>query len=149
MQIRNAAPGDMEIVRALLDVCALPHDDLTLAHLDHFVVACVQEECVGTVGLEPRGEAALLRSLAVAPEHRGRGTGRRLIEAVEERARREGIRALYLLTTTAAGYFEAFGYERLPREALPPSIRDTPEAARLCPASATCMTKPLSVAALP
>jgi protease I len=35
------------------------------------------------VGLEPCGTAALLRSLAVVPEHRNEGVGGRLVDAVE------------------------------------------------------------------
>jgi amino-acid N-acetyltransferase len=48
---------------------------------------------------------------------------------------------VYLLTTTAADYFRRRGYEPVDRDALPPAIRSTEEAARLCPASAACLRK--------
>jgi amino-acid N-acetyltransferase len=99
----------------------------------------------GVVGLEPTEEGALLRSLAVPPEGRGAGTGARLVDAIERHAARVGIDTVYLLTTTAADYFEAHGYDRVDRVALPPSIQETEEAARLCPDRAVCLRKRLFV----
>ena len=98
------------------------------------------------MGLEPRGDAALLRSLAVVTDARDEGLGTRLVEAVEARARRRDARTVYLLTTTAADYFAAHGYERIERSALPPPIQETEEARCLCPESATTMRKALRAA---
>ena len=145
MQIRPATASDLDAVQALLQDCHLPSDDLTPAHLEHFLVGVVQERVVGVVGLEPKGEAALLRSLAVSPRHRGEKAGRCLLEAIEKQAPRKGIAVLYLLTTTAAEYFDRLGYERMERAALPPAIRATEEVTRLCPGRATCMQKRLAV----
>lgn len=143
MTIRSARPSDLDPIQSLLDACELPHGDLTSAHLEHFLVARDGGTLHGVVGLESRGDAALLRSLAVAPDARHEGLGTRLVDAIEQRAREDGLRALYLLTTTAADYFRARGYERIERDALPESIQQTEEAARLCPSSATCMRKKL------
>jgi len=142
--IRAAVPEDLDAVQALLDTVELPHGDLTADHLQHFLVAREGEALKGVVGLEPCGTAALLRSLAVAPEHRNDGLGARLVDAIERRARDAEIHTLYLLTTTAADYFDSRGYEYIDRDALPAPIQQTEEAARLCPASATCMRKVLS-----
>ena len=141
MTIQPASPDDFETVQDLLRTVGLPHEDLTPAHLEHVLVARREDTLHGVVGLEPCGDAALLRSLAVAPDARGQGLGTRLVEAIEQRAWDEGVRTLYLLTTTAASYFQAHGYERIARDALPESIRQTDEAARFCPASATSMRK--------
>ncbi len=141
MTIQPASPDDFETVRALLQRVNLPHEDLTPAHLEHVLVAHGDAALHGVVGLEPCGDVALLRSLAVAPNVRGQGLGTRLVTAIEQRAWDEGVRTLYLLTTTAASYFQAHGYEHIERDALPESIRQTDEAARLCPASATSMRK--------
>lgn len=146
MTIRSAQRSDLDSIQTLLDVCELPHEDLAPAHLDHFLVARDGPDVVGTVGLESCGDAALLRSLAVTPEYRSEGLGGRLVDAVEEKARQQEFRSLYLLTTTAADYFRARGYERIDRDALPEAIQQTEEAARLCPSSATCMRKDLSTA---
>ncbi|MFO8100001.1 MAG: arsenic resistance N-acetyltransferase ArsN2 [Salinibacter sp.] len=141
--VQRAEPEDLDPIRGLLETCGLPHDDLTPAHLAHFQVARHGADLYGVVGLEPCGDGALLRSLAVAPDARGQGLGTRLVEAIEQRARREGIRTLYLLTTSAASYFQAHGYERIERDVLPEAIQQTDEVARLCPSSAVCMRKAL------
>lgn len=146
MTIQPAAPDDIDAVRALLQTVGLPHEDLTPAHLNHFLVARDGTRLCGAVGTEPCGDVALLRSLAVRPACRHAGLGGRLVDAVEERARQQGIRTLYLLTTTAADYFENRGYEHADRDALPEPIRQTEEAARLCPSSATCMRRELAAA---
>ena len=142
--LRPAHPDELDAIRALLRACDLPHDDLTPEHLSHFFVAAGGASLRGCVGLEPGDDAALLRSLAVRPGARGQELGGRLLTAAERRARQMGLRALYLLTTTAAGYFERHGYVRVERDALTPALQKTEEAARLCPASATCMRKRLA-----
>jgi len=141
MTIRRAQPGDLDGIQTLLQACDLPHEDLTPAHLEDFLVCRGEEGLQGVVGLEPCGDVALLRSLAVAPDARGAGIGARLVDAVEDQAREADIRTLYLLTTTAADYFRARGYEPIAREELPEAIQETEQSARLCPSSATCMQK--------
>jgi amino-acid N-acetyltransferase len=143
MTIQPASPDDFETVWALLQRVGLPHDDLTPAHLQDFLAAREGGSLRGVVGLEAWGEVALLRSLAVPPGARNEGLGARLVTAIEQRAKDKGVHTLYLLTTTAADYFRARGYERIARDALPEAIQQTEEAARLCPASATCMRKSL------
>jgi amino-acid N-acetyltransferase len=143
MTTRRAQSGDLDGIRSLLQFCDLPHEDLTPAHLEHFLVCQREGALHGVVGMDPCGDVALLRSLAVAPAARGEGLGARLVDAVEDRAHEEEVRTLYLLTTTAAGYFRDRGYEPMARDGLPESIQETDEAARLCPSSATSMQKTL------
>ncbi|MGM0604277.1 MAG: GNAT family N-acetyltransferase [Halobacteriota archaeon] len=91
-----------------------------------------------------RGEnAALLRSVVVAPDHRGRGYGRAIVDATETLAARAGVDRLYLLTTDAAGFFQSCGYEVVDREAVPATIRRTEQFSSLCPRSATALRKRL------
>lgn len=143
--LRPARPADLDGIRALLDRCDLPSGDLTPAHLSPFWVMPGSGDAPdGCVGLEPTADGTLLRSLAVRPGRRGEGLGRRLLHAAEAWGRREETGPLYLLTTTAADYFRRHGYEAVARAALPASIRQTEEAARLCPDSATCMRKALT-----
>jgi ribosomal protein S18 acetylase RimI-like enzyme len=81
---------------------------------------------VGTVMLQgwPQGgeilagpEEAEIRALAVSPEARGAGVGRALLAAVIERAAREGIGYVVLLTQTdmkaAHHLYEEAGFTRL------------------------------------
>lgn len=106
----KATQRDLPAVRTLLRSCDLPVEDLTPEHLGHFVLCHVRDRLVGSVGLEVVSEgAALLRSLAVAPEERARGVGRELWTRAQEQARTLAVRRLYLLTTTAESLFWQMG----------------------------------------
>lgn len=142
--IQTAGDDDLPEIQFLLQANDLPHEDLTPSHMSDFLVCRTGDTLCGVVGMEDFGAVALLRSLAVRTAYRDKGLGTRLTNALEGRARRCGIGALYLLTTTASAYFQRRGYETIDREALPEVIQSTEEAARLCPTSATCMRKKLT-----
>ena len=112
--------------------------------LDAFVVATEGEVCVGVAGLEIYESYALLRSLAVEPRHRSRGLGAKLVDTVETEAQARGVTALYLLTTTAATFFERVGYTAHDRAAVPPAIAATTEFSSLCPDTADCPWRDLA-----
>ncbi|MGH8808309.1 MAG: arsenic resistance N-acetyltransferase ArsN2, partial [Noviherbaspirillum sp.] len=99
---------------------------------------------IACVGLEVCGPDALLRSLAVAHMHRGGGFGARMTSAIEEHARQQGITRLYLLTTTAADFFERDAYQPIDRAGAPPAIQATSQFSTLCPASSTCLFKSIA-----
>jgi amino-acid N-acetyltransferase len=86
------------------------------------------------------GDDALLRSVAVLPEWRSKGLGRALVARAISNAEARGLRALYLLTTTAARYFPNFGFKPVDRADVPGAVRETDEFTKACPASATAMT---------
>jgi mannose-6-phosphate isomerase-like protein (cupin superfamily) len=90
----------------------------------------------------------LIRSLAVAPERRGQGLAARLDRAAAELARSRGVKALYLLTTTAEAYASRRGYQRIPRSEVPAAILALPQFETLCPATAVCMRRRLAGAAV-
>ena len=77
------------------------------------------------------------------PQSRAAGIGSRLVAHAEDYAARHGVRSVYLLTTTAEGFFAARGYVRSERDDAPDSIRSTREFAGLCPASSAFMIKQL------
>jgi len=130
-------------VRRQLAAAALPVDDLTPEHLEHFFACGARNAPRGVGGVELHGDDALLRSLAVDAPVRGRGCGSALVAALEAHAREQGARRIYLLTTTAPRFFEGLGYRTVARETAPERVRATPEFAALCPASAVCMAKAL------
>jgi amino-acid N-acetyltransferase len=140
--LRPASPTDLPAIARLLQASQLPLDGVQEA-LPTFVVAEADRDIVGVAGLELCGDDALLRSVAVRPEWRSRGLGRRLVTRVIEDAEARGIQALYLLTTTAERYFPSFGFRETTREAVPADVRATREFASACPASATVMCRPL------
>jgi amino-acid N-acetyltransferase len=138
-----AAAADLPAVRALLERCALPTDDLREAHLAHFIVCRAGGEIVAAAGLEVIGPVGLLRSLAVAPERRGQRLAHDLWGRMRDRARGLGLERLYLLTTTAERLFARWGFTRVARDAVPDSLRAAAEFASLCPSAAAVMAKDL------
>lgn len=126
-----------DAVRPLLAANDLPTDDLhdpTIVLVGAFDGGTL----VGVVGVQACGDAALLRSLAVAPTHRSAGLGARLCARVVELA---GDRPVWLLTTSARDYFTRHGFIVVPRDAAPAAIRATAQFVSLCPASATVMRR--------
>jgi amino-acid N-acetyltransferase len=128
---------------ALLSGARLPAEDLTAAHCEHFFYSGPAQQPTGLVGLELFGDVALLRSLVVGEQWRGKGAGTALLEHAERHARDHGVRELYLLTTTAEKFFEKHGFERTARDAAPRAIAGTREFAGICPASAAFMVRRL------
>jgi amino-acid N-acetyltransferase len=140
--LQQADADDLDLVEELLDANDLPHRDVR-EKPGRFFVGSVDGTLVGVGGIEACGEDGLLRSVVVEESVRGAGYGTALCDELEAQAAADGIDALYLLTTTAAGFFEARGYEAIDRNEAPPLIRQTTEFEDLCPASATCMKKSL------
>jgi len=132
----------LDRIEALLAANDLPSADVR-SKTECFSVARVDGDVVAAGGLEVHGTAGLLRSLVVPEAERGNGYGAAMCDALAARAREEGVETLYLLTTTAAAFFEGRGYERVARETAPPAVRATTEFADLCPASAICMRREL------
>lgn len=141
--IAPAQPADWGPILDLLHRADLPTADLEAGHVARFLVSRERGAVVGCVAVEAYGGAGLLRSLAVSPGHRGRGLGVQLAEAAEAHARDGGLGALYLLTTTAAPFFEARGYAPVDRADVPEAVRQSSEFAGVCPSSAACLGKAL------
>jgi len=60
------------------------------------------------------------------------------------RIQRGGAARAYLLTTSAALFFESLGFCRIDRAVAPEAILRTRQSASLCPASAILMVKELA-----
>lgn len=145
--LTTARRGDLPVLEALLEACNLPHEGIG-ENLPGFILARAGGVLVGSVGLEVVGHGVgLLRSLAVAPEWRGRGVGRFLCRVMMARATQLGIHELWLLTATAEPLFARSGFSVASRHEVPPEVQVTDEFARLCPDTATCMWTRLTPAA--
>ncbi|WP_440772136.1 arsenic resistance N-acetyltransferase ArsN2 [Natronorubrum sp. DTA28] len=142
LTLRRADERELAYVESLLDANGLPSADVRTAPAQ-FYVGYAGDERVGIGGLESDGTDGLLRSVVVEQSARGNGFGTALCDALERRARADGVETLYLLTTTAADFFSDLGYAELERADAPAPIRATTEFDELCPASATCMRKQL------
>ena len=126
--IRQATEADIEGILKIVNHYAaenlmLPRTAEQVRRvLAHFLVAEQAGAVVGCgslVQLTP--QLTELRSLSVAADQRGTGLGRRLVEALVERARAAGYDQLCALTLQE-GFFNSLGFATVDRLAVSPKI---------------------------
>ena len=139
-----ARSDDLDELLSLLTTHGLPLAGVA-EHVAHFQVARRGGRLVGCAGLEPYGDAVLLRSVAV--DEPGQGLGGALVERALEAAHRSGARLAVLRTTTAPDFFARRGFRAVPAdlldEAVPEPVRRSVEFRGACPASAITMVRSL------
>lgn len=143
IDIAPAGAADLPDILALLERSRLPPDGLA-HHVASTIVARDRGRIVGSAAIEPYGRVGLLRSVAVDEALRGRGLGLRLTAAALDLARARGLRTVYLLTETAAGFFPRFGFRPVPRGDVDPAALQSVEFTTACPASALVMALDLT-----
>jgi amino-acid N-acetyltransferase len=141
MMISIVNQNNLSAATDLLRSNKLPTDDLSTRTT--LFVAEEQNNVVGTVGLEHDTADGLLRSLSVSEEKRNAGIGQKLVHHIEGYAKKQGLKNLYLLTTTAASFFSKRGYTVVDRSDVSQFIKTTSEFCSVCPSSATLMKKEL------
>ena len=87
--------------------------------------------------------SALLRSVVVRPDWKGRRLGVALVTAALGRAGEAGASEALLLTTTAERWFPRLGFEVTGRADVPEAVRQSVEFTEACPASAVVMRRRL------
>lgn len=101
-------------------------------------LVAVRDEPVGLVNLGVRGPDAWIGGLGVVPSERRRGTGRRLMEAVHEKARARSVERVWLEVivenTQAVALYEQLGYTHV-RELEVWSLAGAAGEAAECPAT--------------
>ena len=138
IRIAGAAESDLPAIKQLL----LDNDLPTAGVDDHwrtFVVARDGDTVVGCGGSEAHAFAALIRSVAVQPDYRSLGIGRKIVRQLLDRLASRGIREFYLLTTTAQEYFRKRGFKVIDRDEVHPQLLGSQEFQGACPDSAVCM----------
>jgi amino-acid N-acetyltransferase len=141
--IKEAKKDDLKAIKSLLDKASLPSADIE-KHLLNFLVLEIKGNLTGTIGMEFYGESALLRSLAINKDNRNKGFGKELCSALISKAKKMNVNSIYLLTETAEGFFSKEGFQKIKRESVPTSIKQTQEYSTLCPKDAVCMVKVLN-----
>lgn len=137
VKLRRATGGDLPLVKALLIQRNLPLEGVP-ENLEQFWVAEGGSQIVGIAGLEIHGRYGLLRSLAVQPTAGNVGIGSRLTWQLLEEAVGQGLREVYLLTTTASEFFPRFGFVRVRRNEVPADLLESREF-EACPSTAVVM----------
>lgn len=131
--------------RAALEAAGLPTDDLDEPGRVFFAYRTLDATPVGFGGYEILGEHALVRSVVVLPQARGKEIGRNLVALLLRRAFDDGARQAWLLTTTAAAFFEKAGFQPALRQTAPQAVLATRQATSLCPASAVLLTRTITL----
>lgn len=137
-----SAQGCDGAVQRLLAEAGLPTGDLE-GKLAGFFLAEEDGAPAGVVGVEVFGASGLLRSLAVTAPLRGRGIADALCHRALSHAQGLGVEDVYLLTQTAAGYFQRWGFRPITRDVVPAAVRGHAQFHSLCPSTATCMHRSL------
>ncbi|HEY0303448.1 MAG TPA: arsenic resistance N-acetyltransferase ArsN2 [Longimicrobiales bacterium] len=139
LKIRAATGADLEAVQTLLADAALPLEGVADFFPGNYAVVERENEVLGAIGVERYGDHGLLRSAVVAGSARGTGIGSQITEERLDWSKAQGLRDVYLLTTTAAPFFEKLGFSRIDRNTVPAEVAVAPEFASICPSSAVVM----------
>lgn len=142
MPVRSTA-DDWPALRELLTASDLPLDGAAEA-FSTGVVMRDGGDLVGCAAIEPYDGAAVLRSVAVRHDHRGRGLGQALVAAAEDLARERGASELILLTETAEPFFARLGYDVIDRGVVADDVAGSIEFAVACPSTAVAMRRRLA-----
>jgi amino-acid N-acetyltransferase len=97
--------------------------ELLEREIEQFSVVEHDGMIVGCAALYPHADAAELACLAVHPDYRDSGHGASLLEVIEQRARKAGIKRLFVLTTRAAHWFLEHGFREVDIASLPAARR--------------------------
>ncbi len=111
--IANYAAQGVLLPRTLAEICENVRD-FTVIEQRREVIACGALHVYGP-------HLAEVRSVVVAPQHQGRGAGRKLIEALLKEARQHAI-AQVCLFTRSPEFFGKLGFVAVPHESLPDKI---------------------------
>lgn len=113
-QLVNAYADQGKMLHRSLDELCSNIRDYTVADRDGTLLGCAATEIFGE-------NLAEVKSIAVSPTAQRTGVGRALVEKCAEDARALGIGRLFCLTFQPE-FFEAAGFKRVEREALPKRI---------------------------
>jgi arsenite methyltransferase len=133
--VRAATHDDAAQAEALLARAGLPTAGWSDPATRRWVL--VEERRLrGAIGLELREGEALVRSLAVEPEARGRGFGGALLAVALREAGLQGVTRVFGLTTTIPEWLGRLGFVETRRERMPAALSASAELQGACPASA-------------
>jgi amino-acid N-acetyltransferase len=125
VSLRPARPDDVPEIERLLAAEWLPPMAI-VEFLPSFWVLESDGRIVGCAGIEIYGgEAAVLRSVVVAPELRGTGEGDRLVRNALDYAREHDAKRVYLFTMHAGPFFARHGFAPVTTDDFERAVRDS------------------------
>lgn len=114
---------------AALEACGLSSFGILAAGTLYWVCR-VSDELVGTCGIELGDRCALLRSVCVIQNQRGRGIAEQLIERALLEATRLGLSHIYLFSKDTGGYFQRLGWHEVPVPEVAARLPQAPQVRR-------------------
>lgn len=139
-----ATATDLPSVQRLLTENKLPLGGVE-DQFDTFIVAFTDDTTlIGCAGLEKYGHYGLIRSVVVQTAFQHKALGSKLVEQIEQLAKKHSISNLYLLTETAKDFFSKRGYILISRNDVPKQIQESYEYSTACAVSAVVMKKDLA-----
>jgi amino-acid N-acetyltransferase len=131
-KIRAAKPSDIpEILRIMQpyveDGVLIQRSAETLAaELENFVVFKVDSTLHGCAALKIYPDkVAELYAVVVDSGFTGQGTGRKIVSYLLDKARKAGVKSVYLLTTQTSDFFMRNGFREAPLTVMPPDRQST------------------------
>lgn len=119
----NDIVGLLNLIRPLEDkgILVKRSRERLEAEIEHFFVLERDNTIIGCAALYPYPEeqAAELACMVIHPEYRRHQRADNLLEALEHKAKKEGIKKLFILTTHTAQWFAERGFEAIGIDALP------------------------------
>lgn len=143
MAFSKAEMKDLNEIERLLKESDLPYEDCQ-KHLSNFIVCWDENKIIAMGGTEVYGRVALIRSIVVQLEYRGKDLAKAIFLHLQASAQQQGVSSLYLLTNSAEDYFKILGFSPVLRSEVPLAIQNTAQFSSLCPDSATVMALNLS-----
>ena len=134
---------DLPELQQLLTLNNLDSSDIASLECAEFLGIRRSGRLVAAGGVQLFSKEALIRSIATHSDFQGKGLASDILDSLERLSQERGVTNLYLLTTTAEGYFKNNGYHRIERRFVPCSIASTSQFSSLCPDSAALMLKEL------
>ncbi|MHB8383913.1 MAG: GNAT family N-acetyltransferase [Candidatus Binataceae bacterium] len=135
MAIRRHRPGELTIeqtrdiaaVRAFLEAGGMITDGVDWPAAC-YLIAYFGDAPAGVIGVEPKIDAALIRSLHVIEAMRRQGIAAKLIADARKAAHTRGARTLYLFAyPELREFFERFGFSEVSSGRLMNNLRGAPE----------------------
>ncbi|KIF83046.1 GNAT family N-acetyltransferase [Noviherbaspirillum autotrophicum] len=140
--IRAPQPDELRPLQTMLSACNIPSEAVTSTNLRDYLIVRegFDEKIIACIGMERHGTLGVVKHLAVAMNAVAEDWVTQLLSMMEDRARTEGIKQLFVMSKATAGYFEGRGYHRLDRVQYPELLRCQPRFADAAP-DEICMTK--------
>ncbi len=89
--------------------------------LEEFAVYKIDDTLHGCAGLHLYPDkSAELHAVVVDSNQTGQGTGRKIVSYLLDRARKSGVKTVFLLTTQTSDFFMRIGFREAPMSTLPP-----------------------------